>query len=73
MICQTVEELAPIIGTRPAGRALSASPATIYRRRRPPEPRPPRSRPAPERALTKVERQEVLAVLHSERFVDSLP
>ena len=38
MICETVEELTPIIGTRPACRALGASPATIYRRRRPPEP-----------------------------------
>ena len=47
----TVEELTPIIGTRPACRALGASPATIYRRRRPPEPRPPRPRPTPARAL----------------------
>ena len=35
MIAQTVEELTPIIGTRPACRALGAAPATIYRRRRP--------------------------------------
>ena len=47
MIGETVEELTPIIGTRPACRALGASPATIYRRRRPPEPRPPKPRPAP--------------------------
>ena len=32
----TVEELTPMIGTRPACRAVGASPATIYRRRRPP-------------------------------------
>ena len=38
MIGETVEELTPIVGTRPACRALGASPATIYRRRRPPEP-----------------------------------
>ena len=43
MIAATVEELTPIIGTRPACRALGASPATIYRRRRPPEPRPPQA------------------------------
>ena len=36
MIAATVEELTPMIGTRPACRALGASPATIYRRRRPP-------------------------------------
>ncbi len=46
MIEQTVQELTPIVGTRPACRALGASPATIYRRRRPPEPRPARPRPA---------------------------
>jgi putative transposase len=73
MICDTVEELTPIIGTRPACRALGASVATVYRRRRPPEPRPPRPRPAPDRALTTAERERVLEVLHSERFVDSSP
>jgi putative transposase len=70
MIAATVEELTPVIGTRPACRALGASPATIYRRRRPPEPRPPRPRPVPARALTGPERDVVLEVLHSERFVD---
>jgi putative transposase len=73
MICQTVEELTPIIGTRPACRALGASPATVYRRRTPPEPRPPRPRPAPPRALSEAEREAVLAELHSERFVDCAP
>jgi len=73
MIEQTVEELTPLIGTRPACRALGASPATVYRRRRPPEPRPHRPRPAPERALTPPEREAVLGVLHSERFVDVSP
>ena len=75
MIERTVEELTPIIGTRPACRALGASPATIYRRRTPPPPRPPRPRPrpAPARALSEAEREAVLAELHSERFVDSSP
>jgi len=73
MICETVEELTPIIGTRPACRALGASPATIYRRRRPPQPRPSRPRPAPPRALSEQEREAVLEVLHSERFVDCAP
>ena len=73
MIAATVEELTPIIGTRPACRALGASPATIYRRRRPPEPRPPKPRPTPERALSEPEREAVLEVLHSERFVDVSP
>jgi hypothetical protein len=40
MIEQTVEQLTPLVGTRPACRALGVSHATIYRRRTPPEPRP---------------------------------
>ena len=73
MIERTVEELTPIIGTRPACRAVGASPATIYRRRRPPEPMPRRARPTPARALREPEREAVLEVLHSERFVDVSP
>ena len=73
MIEQTVQELTTIIGTRPACRALGASPATIYRRRRPPAPRPPRPRASSPRALSEPEREAVLAELHSERVVDSAP
>ena len=73
MIEQAVEELTPIVGTRPACRALGASPATIYRRRRPPLPRQPRPRAAHPRALTEAEREAVLAQLHSPRFVDASP
>ena len=62
-----------MIGTRPACRALGASPATIYRRRRPSEPKTPKPRPTPARALSAPERQQVLDVLHSERFVDVSP
>ncbi len=74
MIAATVEELTPLIGTRPACRALGASPASVYRRRRPSE--PPRTRrpcPTPKRALTQPERAEVLEVLASQRFVDVSP
>jgi len=74
MIEATVEELTPIIGTRPACRALGAAPATIYRRRTPPPPpRPARPRRAPARALSPAEREAVLEQLHSERFADSSP
>jgi putative transposase len=73
MIEQTVEELTPIVGTRPACRALGAAPATIYRRRRPPVSRPPRPRRPPARALREAEREAVLDVLHSQRFVDASP
>jgi putative transposase len=73
MIERTVEELTPVIGTRPACRVLGASHATIYRRRRPSAPPPRRLRSMPARALSEAEREAVLAVLHSERFVDCSP
>jgi len=73
MIEQSVEELTPVLGTRPACRALGAAHATIYRRRRPPTPRAARPRPVPARALSQAERQAVLELLHSERFVDCSP
>jgi len=73
MIERTVEELTPLIGTRPACRALGASVATIYRRRTPPEPRPRKPRPVPPRALSEAERETVLEQLHSERFCDRAP
>ena len=73
MIEQTVEALTPVIGTRPACRALGAAPATIYRRRRPPTPRRQRPRPTPARALSEAERAIVVGELCSERFVDCSP
>lgn len=67
---QTTEELAPQAGIAPVCSALGVSRASLYRRRRPPtEPR----RATPARALSEPERREVLAVLHSERFVDAPP
>ena len=73
MIEQTVEQLTPLVGTRPACRALGAAVATIYRRRTPPAPRPQRPRPVAARALSECERRAVLDLLHSERFLDSSP
>jgi putative transposase len=73
MIEAAAEQLSPIIGTRPACRALGLAPATLYRRRRPPAPRPPRPRSAPPRALSAAEREAVLGELHGERFVDAAP
>ncbi len=74
MIEQVVEELTPLVGTRPACRALGVAPATIYRRRRPVQPAPaPRPRPRSGRSLSVPEQEAVLEVLRSERFVDSSP
>ena len=74
MIAATVEQLTPVIGTRPACRALGAAPATIYRRRNPPPARrAPKPRPRPARALSDAERSALLAELCSERFADRAP
>jgi len=73
MIETTVEELTPVVGTRPACRALGAAHATIYRRRTPPASRPARPRAPSPRALSDAEREAVLTELHSERFVDCAP
>lgn len=77
MMEAAVEELAPLVGTRPACRALGVAPATLYRRRRPPEQGTERpsaeTRPAPARSLSEGEREAVLEALRSERFVDCSP
>jgi putative transposase len=67
---QSTEELAPQVGIAPICQAIGISRASLYRRRRP---RQQPRRPRPARALSAPERQEVLQVLHSERFVDAPP
>ncbi len=68
------EKLAPEVGTAAACRAMGVSRATVYRRRRTQsdsgEERVKRRQP---RALLEAERQEVLDLLHSKRFVDKPP
>ena len=66
-----VGELAGVVGTQAACRALGVSRATVYRRRRPPHRHA--SRPRPTRALTEAERAAVLAELHHPRFMDLAP
>jgi putative transposase len=73
MIDKAIVEIEPIIGTLPACRALGASRAGVYRRRRPPRAREPCRRPTPTRALSEPERAAVLEQLHSPRFVDASP
>jgi len=68
------EELASDVGTATACRAMGVSRATVYRRRSRQstsgEARCKRRQP---RALNSEERQSVLDVLHSDRFVDKAP
>ena len=64
--------LASTVGVAPACQALGVSRATFYRRQRPaPERQQPR--PTPARALCGDEREHVLDVLASSRFVDRSP
>jgi transposase InsO family protein len=72
---EAVVALTPASGlTKAACAALGLSRATVQRRRArllaPPVPRP---RPKPSRALSLVQRQAVLEVLHASRFVDQAP
>jgi putative transposase len=73
MIDCSVTEIEPLIGTAPACRALGASRASLYRRRRPPEPPERRPRQPPPRALSEPERARLLGELNSDRFVDCSP
>jgi putative transposase len=68
------EELAAVVGTAPACRALTVARSSVYRRRRPrPQLQLVRPRSSPARALPAAERQAVLDVLHEDRFVDKAP
>jgi putative transposase len=58
---------------RPSCLALGVAPATYYRHQRPVVLGPHPRRPAPPRALTVVEHQTVLDVLHAPRFLDLAP
>jgi putative transposase len=75
---KAITTLATRIGVRDACQAVGAAQAGYYRRHRQSPaaekaaPPPQRERHQP-RALTVAERQAVLAVLHSERFVDLAP
>jgi putative transposase len=58
------------LGVRALCASLAVARATYYRRLKP---RSAAARPTPVRALSKGERQQVLAVLHEPRFVDLAP
>jgi putative transposase len=66
-------ELAEAVGLRRAADVFDVPRASLYRARQPHPLGPPAPRPAPPRALTAEEQHAVLAVLHSERFVDVAP
>jgi len=69
---QAIEKLAPVVPIAVACRAVGLSRAAVYRRRKSQVSAPARLKPRPAsfRALTVELRQQVLALLHSERFCD---
>ncbi len=69
----TALAVAAEIGMSASCRVLGVSRATAYRHRHPQPPSVPRLRRGSRLALSDKERAEVLAELHSERFVDSSP
>jgi putative transposase len=71
---EATEKLAPDIGTAAACRAMGVSRATLYRHRKPPQrDAVNRTSPRQPRSLCADERQGVLDLLHSPRFVDKPP
>ncbi len=68
---QALQTLPVSIGKKPFCEALGISRATLYRRRGGSKVKKP-DKPSP-RALTSEEKQQVLDVLHSERFIDKAP
>jgi putative transposase len=66
------EELSRQVGAEPACRALGVSRATFYRRKGP-TPGHQQPHPTPARALCNAERERVIDVLSSPRFVDRSP
>ncbi len=75
MTTQAIAELAPVVGTKAACRALGRPRPTRYRHhRKSPAPPKPERAPTPQpRALDEIERKEVLRVLHSPEHVDEAP
>ena len=67
------QELSREVGTVAACQSLDIARPTYYRRLGARIEETPAPRPAPPRALSALERQEVLDVLHTDRFVDKAP
>jgi putative transposase len=67
------QELSTEVGTAAACRSLDIARPTYYRRLEPRNDETSAPRPAPPRTLSVIERQAVLDVLHTDRFVDKAP
>lgn len=69
---EAAEKFSGELGTAASCRAFGVARSSLYRRRKPPPTVEPTPRPS-HRALSECERQEVLDLLHTERFVDQAP
>jgi putative transposase len=67
------QELSTEVGTAAACQSLDIARPTYYRRLGARIEEMPAARRAPPRALSALQRQEVLDVLHTDRFVDKAP
>jgi putative transposase len=72
---EAVEKLAPSVGLKRACEALGINRATFYRRqgRQGATSREPSARPQPPLKLSAPQRQTVVELMHSQRFVDASP
>ncbi|MBD2054884.1 IS3 family transposase [Oculatella sp. FACHB-28] len=66
-----VQQLAPKMGVAPVCIGLGVSRASYYRKQQPRQQSKPKPKPA--RALSNEERQQILEVLHHDRFLDQSP
>ncbi len=75
MIDQAIDELVPLVGVKRACQAVGRPRGSHYRwhRTSPPPPKPERVASPQPRALSEVERKEVLRVLHDPKHVDEAP
>jgi len=70
---KAAEEVSAEVGVKTACESLGVPRSSFYRQRRGRRASHPRRRPRPPRSLSAPQRQEVLDVLHSERYVDKAP
>jgi putative transposase len=71
-LIMAAEEAAATVGIAPSCRALGVARSSLYRHRQPASEAAIQARRS-YRALTDLERQNVLSALHSEHFIDQAP
>jgi putative transposase len=75
MLINAAETLAEDVGVAPACESIGLARSTLYHMRSQKQgaKKEPKSRPSPARKLGEKEKQQVLDMLHCERFVDKAP